>query len=332
MIGIETSCDDTAIGFFKDDEYFGHVCHVQSHVRHGGIVPELAARLHSDTIIPALKTLFQQHNLSLQAITGIAYTAYPGLIGSLRIGAICATTLAQGLSLTAIPVHHLRAHALVAFFPNQPIFPFCALIVSGGHTQLVLAHTMHHWNILGATRDNAVGEMLDKLAKAMHYSGAAALSEIAKKGIPNLTLLPKPFAGDALNFSYSGFKTAAMRCIERSETDHPTLAATIEYLVMQDLIAKTKQAIYLTGVQQVVVCGGVACNHVLRNMAKFMTEQSKVTLHIPEPRWCTDNGMMIAYAAHHGSALPVSPSYHVHAYASSKKNITPWLLHRQPLF
>ena len=309
ILGIESSCDETGLAIY--DSVRGLLAHeiytqIAAHQPFGGVVPELASRDHIRQIIPLLKQVCQQANLGLSALDAVAYTAGPGLIGALLVGSCFAKSLAYALDIPSIAVHHLEAHILVAQMEFPAIqFPFLALLVSGGHTQIILARALGDYILLGETIDDAAGEAFDKTAKVMgmSYPGGRALAESASleaflamgiKAFPR-PLLDRP----GFDFSFSGLKTHALHAWQKSAKDPQSRAGishAFQQAVIETLVEKTRRAVMETGVAQVVLAGGVAANSFLRTHVASVLNPLGVAVYYPALTFCTDNGAMIAYA------------------------------------
>lgn len=309
ILGIETSCDETGVAIY--DEHKGLIAEalysqVDLHAKYGGVVPELASRDHIRKLLPLIKTLFAESSLSLSDINAIGYTAGPGLIGALLVGAMFAKSLAYGLHIPCIPIHHMEAHLLAALMcDKKPSFPFLALLVSGGHTLLVDVKSLGHYKILGETIDDAVGEAFDKTAKllGLPYPGGKALSDLAKKGKKDRFQFPRPMMEKpGLDFSFSGLKTFAVNTWLQSEQKQQTkadIAYAFQHAVVETLVGKCKRALKQTGLRQLVVAGGVGANQLLRQQLKHLLAEFEGQVFFPPEQYCTDNGAMIAFAAFH---------------------------------
>jgi N6-L-threonylcarbamoyladenine synthase len=311
VLGIETSCDDTAAAIY--DTRNGLLAHTISnqnalHSPYGGVVPELASRDHLAHTIPCIAALLRETQLTMADLHAIAYTKGPGLAGALLVGATIGRTLAWANNIPAIAVHHLEGHLLAVMLENPaPALPFLALLVSGGHTMLVHAQGLGVYKILGDTRDDAVGEAFDKTAKllGLGYPGGAALAKLAARGTASFKL-PQPLLTKntiKLDFSFSGLKTAVSRTIASQtvagklpEKARADIARSFESTVVATLVAKCKQALLATKSPRLVIAGGVAANEALRAAMLTMAQTMGVSVYIPRPEFCTDNGAMIAYA------------------------------------
>lgn len=306
VLGLETSCDETGVALYHVEHgLLGHVLHSQIslHSEYGGVVPELASRDHIRRVLPLIKTLLGQTQISLKAISAIAYTQGPGLAGALLTGASIGASLAYALGIPALAVHHLEGHLLSPLLSRPaPTFPFVALLVSGGHTQLMLVEGVGRYQLLGETVDDAAGEAFDKTAKllGLGYPGGQRLEEIARTGQPGKFRLPRPMlhSGD-LNFSFSGLKTAVALLIEQHKEDsesYADIALAFEEAVTDVLVTKSAAALTMTGLQRLVVAGGVGANARLRQKLLQRIQADGTTVFFPELVFCTDNGAMIALA------------------------------------
>ncbi|MEY3219998.1 MAG: hypothetical protein RIT27_1355 [Pseudomonadota bacterium] len=306
VLGIETSCDETGVAIYDTEQgLLAHTLYSQIglHAPFGGVVPELASRDHVRKLIPLIQQLLQQ--CGLKKTDGIAYTAGPGLIGALLVGAAVGRSLAWAWRIPALAVHHLEGHLLAPMLEeNPPDFPFVALLVSGGHTQLFKVLGVGHYELLGESIDDAAGEAFDKTAKllGLGYPGGAALAELAKKGRANIFQFPRPMTQrSGLDFSFSGLKTFALTTWQKNQNngEETQLKADIAYAfqeaVVDTLLIKCKRALQQTGLKRLIVAGGVSANHHLRET--FLTlEKSGCNVYYPRLTFCTDNGAMIAYA------------------------------------
>jgi N6-L-threonylcarbamoyladenine synthase len=273
------------------------------HSEYGGVVPELASRDHIRRALPLTQTVLDQANLSLKDIDGIAYTQGPGLSGALLVGTSIAEALAFTLNIPTIGVHHLEGHLLAPLLEeNPPAFPFVALLVSGGHTQLMKVTGIGEYELLGDTLDDAAGEAFDKTAKllGLDYPGGPAVAKLAAQGNPGRFKLPRPMlnSGD-LNFSFSGLKTAVLTMANNNNGDLQTkadIAYEFQEAVTEILTAKCMSALRQTGLDQLIVSGGVGANKRLREQLNFATKRKLCHVHYPRLEFCTDNGAMIAFA------------------------------------
>ena len=304
-LGIETSCDETGIAVYEPDRgLIAHVLHSQTdiHSPFGGVVPELASRDHIRKILPLVTSVLTAGGLELSDIEGVAYTKGPGLVGALLVGAMFGRSLAYALDVPAVGVHHLEGHLLAPFLePKPPVFPFLALLVSGGHTELIKVQGIGRYELIGDTLDDAVGEAFDKTAKllGLGYPGGAALAALAERGRSDRFQFPRPMVDrQGLDFSFSGLKTFALNTIQKHANDEQTradIARAFQDAVVDTLTIKCKRALQATGYSHLVVAGGVGANLALRASLAALCEKRGVSLYFPRPEFCTDNGAMIAY-------------------------------------
>jgi N6-L-threonylcarbamoyladenine synthase len=280
---------------------------VAIHAAFGGVVPELAARDHIAKLLPMVEDVLAAANLELADLDAIAYTAGPGLIGALMVGGSLAASLAYALGIPAVPVHHLEGHLLACMLENEaPEFPFLALLVSGGHTQLIDVAGLGRYRIIGETLDDAAGEAFDKVARllGLPYPGGPELARLAEWGDPARFVLPRPLKNQGLDLSFSGLKTAARLAIDAArvrggELEPATradLAASFQAAAVDTLAGKCRQALEATGLERLVIAGGVGANRLLRARLEALGRQLGVRVYYPRPALCTDNGAMIAYA------------------------------------
>ncbi|MEN3028456.1 MAG: tRNA (adenosine(37)-N6)-threonylcarbamoyltransferase complex transferase subunit TsaD [Aquificaceae bacterium] len=300
-LSVETSCDETALCIYSDEKgVIGDVLLSQAkvHFPHGGVVPELSAREHTRNILPLLDKLLKDTGFDLRNLDFISFTLTPGLILSLVVGVSFAKSLAYHLRKPLVPVHHLEGHIYSVFLQKPVEYPFLALIVSGGHTDLYLVEGFGSYTFLGGTLDDAVGESYDKVAKLMSlgYPGGPIVDQLAGKGRP-LYNLPRPmYEEDTLHMSFSGLKTAVKRVVEGGNYSKEDLSASFQNAVLSVLEKKALLAMEKTGVRRLVVVGGVSANSELRKRFHELSEKLGFELHIPPPRLSTDNAQMIAYA------------------------------------
>lgn len=306
VLGIETSCDETGIAIYEEGR--GLLSHalfsqVAAHAVYGGVVPELASRDHVQKIIPLIQSVFDEAGLKPGDVEGVAYTAGPGLIGALLVGALVGRTLAYAWKVPAIAVHHMEGHLLAPMLePNPPAYPFVALLVSGGHTQLIRVAGFGDYAILGDTVDDAVGECFDKTARLLGvgYPGGAALEQMALLGDPNRFRFPRPMVRrPGLEFSFSGLKTFAANTLTEAGDDLSTrqaVARALQDAIVDTLVIKCRRALALTGWKTLVVAGGVSANKAIRQGLSEMVTKENGQVFFPRPDFCTDNGAMIAYA------------------------------------
>lgn len=305
-LGIETSCDETGIALY--DSEAGLLAHevysqIALHQEYGGVVPELASRDHIQKTIPLITNVLLSAGKSLQQMQGIAYTAGPGLVGALLVGATIGRTLGWALNIPTIAVHHMEGHLLAPMLEvNKPAFPFVALLVSGGHTMLVKVEGVGAYTLLGESIDDAAGEAFDKTAKllGLGYPGGAALAQLAEKGVAGRYHFPRPMVNrPGLDFSFSGLKTFAMNTVLTAGDDPQTLADiayAFQEAVVDTLVIKCKRALEQTKINRLVIAGGVSANHHLRHQLTALMKTLQGQVYYPRHEWCTDNGAMIAYA------------------------------------
>jgi N6-L-threonylcarbamoyladenine synthase len=304
-LGIESSCDETAVALYDSEQ--GLLAHhlfsqISMHIPYGGVIPEIASRDHLRKLIPLIKQTLSEAKKTKKDLTGIAYTAGPGLIGALFVGAGFARSLAWSLGIPSIGVHHMEAHLLAPMLEEKkPSFPFLALLVSGGHTLLLLAKSFGEYECLGETLDDAAGEAFDKTAKLMGlpYPGGPHLSKLAEKTPQNNYVFPRPMTDrPGLNFSFSGLKTFALNTWNKSAKDDQAkvdIANAFQTAVVDTLCIKIQRALKSTGVQQLIIAGGVSANKQLREKLSHLTHANKIQLFLPRLDFCTDNGAMVAY-------------------------------------
>ncbi|MGH8687417.1 MAG: tRNA (adenosine(37)-N6)-threonylcarbamoyltransferase complex transferase subunit TsaD [Burkholderiales bacterium] len=308
VLGIETSCDETGVALYDTvaGQLLGHAVHsqVEMHEAFGGVVPELASRDHVRRLVPLARGVLAQAARQAVELGGVAYTEGPGLAGALLVGASFAHALAAGLGVPAIGIHHLEGHLLSPLLSGRrPEFPFVALLVSGGHTQLMRVQEVGRYALLGETLDDAAGEAFDKTATllGLGYPGGPAIAALADQGHAGRYLLPRPLvASGNLDFSFSGLKTAVMllvRGAKPNEQFRADVARAFEDAVVDVLVAKCTLAMERTGLTQLVVAGGVGANQRLRAALDARGQAAGFDVLYPEPALCTDNGAMIALAA-----------------------------------
>ncbi len=309
ILGIESSCDETGVALFNTEgtgTLLSHALHSQilMHREYGGVVPELASRDHIRRTIPLLRKTLSDAGRSLDEIDAIAYTQGPGLAGALLVGAAFAEGLAISLGVPTVPMHHLEGHLLSPLLSrNPPQFPFIALLVSGGHSQLMRVTGIGEYQLLGETLDDAAGEAFDKTAKllGLPYPGGPALAELAERGHPDAVKFPRPMlhSGD-LDFSFSGLKTAVLTRVreigEPNEQQRADIARGFQDAIIEVLVKKSMRAIKQSGLTRLVVAGGVGANRELRRQLNALAEKARITVYYPELEFCTDNGAMIALA------------------------------------
>ena len=313
VLGIETSCDDTGVAVYdapatpgiEGSGLLAHALHsqVSMHADFGGVVPELASRDHIRRVLPLIRQVMSKGGRDLQDLDGIAYTQGPGLAGALLVGASIAAGLAYALGIPAVGVHHLEGHLLSPLLSGDPPrLPFVALLVSGGHTQLMRVDDIGRYVLLGETLDDAAGEAFDKIAQllGLGYPGGPAVSELGQSGNPSRFRLPRPMLGSPdLDFSFSGLKTAVLTVLRQRAGDTRTyadLAAAAEAAIVDVLTAKSLAALEVTAINELVVAGGVGANSRLRSRLSEEARTRGFAIHYPELQFCTDNGAMIAFA------------------------------------
>ncbi|WP_341669561.1 tRNA (adenosine(37)-N6)-threonylcarbamoyltransferase complex transferase subunit TsaD [Alcaligenes sp. SDU_A2] len=312
ILGFESSCDETGVALVCTERgLLAHALHSQiaMHRDYGGVVPELASRDHIRRVLPLTRQVLAQAGLALADVDAIAYTAGPGLAGALLVGASVAQAIAWSLGKPTIAVHHLEGHLLSPLLAQpQPAFPFVALLVSGGHTQIMRVDGVGQYELLGETLDDAAGEAFDKSAKLMGlgYPGGPALSQLAQQGNPAIYSLPRPMLHSKdLDFSFSGLKTAVLTCLRKleqqeggvSEQQRADLAAATESAIVDVLAAKAIKAMKQSGLKRLVVAGGVGANRHLRAQLLEAMRKLRGEVFFPPLEFCTDNGAMIAFAA-----------------------------------
>ena len=308
VLGVESSCDETGLALYDTERgLLAHALHSQvaMHEEYGGVVPELASRDHVKRAIPLLEKILLDSGLSLSAIDAIAYTQGPGLAGALLVGASIANGLALALGKSVLGVHHLEGHLLSPMLSkNAPEFPFVALLVSGGHTQLMRVDGVGEYTLLGETLDDAAGEAFDKSAKllGLGYPGGPAISRLAEYGDPKAYTLPRPMLHlKNLDFSFSGLKTAVLTLVknhpsELNENDKANIARSFVDAIVDVLVSKCQSALKETGLKSLVIAGGVGANAQLREALNTAAHKKHFQVFYPELELCTDNGAMIAFA------------------------------------
>lgn len=306
ILGIETSCDETGIAVYDDEQ--GLLSHelysqVKLHADYGGVVPELASRDHVRKIIPLIEKALVDASTTPRDIDGVAFTQGPGLIGALLVGSSVGRSLAYAWQVPAVGVHHMEGHLLAPMLEeNAPEFPFIALLVSGGHSMLVKVEGIGKYEVLGESVDDAAGEAFDKTAKllGLDYPGGPLLAKLAEKGEPGHYKFPRPMTDKpGLDFSFSGLKTFAantIRAADDSQATKANIAYAFQEAVVDTLIIKCKRALKQTGMNRLVIAGGVSANHMLRDKMKSLMSELNGEVFYPGLAYCTDNGAMIAYA------------------------------------
>jgi len=308
VLGIETSCDETGVALYEPRRgLLGHRLYSQAaeHELYGGVVPELASRDHVRKLTPLVRDLIAANGIQLPQLDGIAYTAGPGLIGALLVGASFARSLAWGLGIPAIAVHHMEGHLLAPMLEaERPDFPFLALLVSGGHSMLVRVDGVGRYSILGDTLDDAAGEAFDKTAKllGLGYPGGPAVAKSAEQGDPGRYRFPRPMTNrPGLDFSFSGLKTYTLNTWNSSnqgDVDRCDIARAFEEAVVDTLAIKCRRALRSSDVRNLVVAGGVGANQRLRRRLREIAAEEDARVFYPRNEFCTDNGAMIAYAGY----------------------------------
>lgn len=306
VLGIETSCDETGIAIYDDE--LGLLANqlysqIKVHADYGGVVPELASRDHIRKTVPLIQAALKEANLTSQDIDAVAYTAGPGLVGALMVGATVGRSLAFAWNVPAVAVHHMEGHLLAPMLEEKsPEFPFVALLVSGGHTQLISVTGIGEYELLGESIDDAAGEAFDKTAKllGLDYPGGPVLSRMAQQGTAGRFIFPRPMTDrPGLDFSFSGLKTFAANTIRENTNDDQTradIARAFEDAVVDTLAIKCKRALEQTGFKRLVMAGGVSANRALRAKMEEVLKQRGGEVFYARPEFCTDNGAMIALA------------------------------------
>lgn len=307
ILGIESSCDETSISIVKNgyEEIATTVLtQMDTHALYGGVVPEIASRMHTENITMVLEDVLKKANMRVDQVDAIAVTYAPGLLGSLLVGVEFAKTLSLVYNKPLIATHHIAGHIYANNLVKKMEFPLLALVVSGGHTELVLMEDDYKFKVLGTTLDDAIGECFDKVARVLGlpYPGGPNVEKYAKQGKPTYDL-PIPMNNDELNFSFSGLKSAVINLSHNeeqrgNEIRKYDLAASFQYVAIDQLVRKTTQAIKENNIKRLIVAGGVSANGYLREELKKMCDELNVDLSIPDLKYCTDNATMIACAAY----------------------------------
>ncbi len=313
ILAIESSCDDTSAAVLCNDTMLSNVVANQKiHEEYGGVVPELASRAHQQNIVPVVSQALARANIDKKQLSAIAFTRGPGLMGSLLVGTSFAKSLALGLSIPLIEVNHMQAHILAHFIKDKsmetPNFPFLALTISGGHTQIVRVNDYFDMQILGQTLDDAVGEAFDKSAKllGLPYPGGPLVDRHAAKGNPLRFTFPKPKV-KGLDFSFSGLKTSILYFIQKNEAENPNfiaeniddVCASIQYTIVAILMEKLKKAVKETGIKNVAIGGGVSANSGIRSAIQEAEQKFGWKTYIPKFEYCTDNAGMIGIVGYY---------------------------------
>ena len=322
ILGIETSCDETSAAVVRDGNHLlSNVVSSQIDVHNafGGVVPEIASRMHTEIILQVIDQALGTAEASVGEVDAVAVTQGPGLIGSLMVGISTAKALAFSHGKPLVGVNHLEAHIAVAHLENEIDFPFVALIVSGGHTNLYMVRGFLDFELLGSTRDDAAGEAFDKGAKALGlgYPGGVEIDRLSKSGNPDAISFPRPFNNESHDFSFSGLKTALLNHVKKnpveSEENLCDVCAGFQEAIVETLVDKTLNATRKNGVGSVVLAGGVACNSRLRKLSEEKIRSKGINVFMPSPALCTDNAAMIATLGYHMytdnrvSAFDISP-------------------------
>ncbi len=308
ILGIESSCDDTAAAVINNGQILSNVVATQTiHKEYGGVVPELASRAHQQNIVPVVHQAFRKANIDKNELSAIAFTRGPGLMGSLLVGTSFSKSLAMGLGIPLIEVNHMQAHILAHFIKTEehtePNFPFLALTISGGHTQIVKVTDYFEMEIIGQTIDDAIGEAFDKSAKilGLPYPGGPLVDTYAQKGNPKAFKFTKPKVGP-MDFSFSGLKTAVLYFVEKQvainenfvEENLNDICASIQFTIVDYVMDKLKSAVKATGIKEIAIGGGVSANSGIRNAIVEAQQKYGWKTHIPKFEFCTDNAAMIA--------------------------------------
>lgn len=310
VLGLETSCDETGVALYDSehgllaDALFSQI---DLHRVYGGVVPELASRDHVKRMLPLIRQVLAEAGREASQIDAVAYTAGPGLVGALLVGASCAQAMAFAWGVPAVGVHHMEGHLLAPMLEEQPpAFPFVALLVSGGHTQLVRVDGIGRYELLGESVDDAAGEAFDKTAKLMglRYPGGPEIALLAERGTPGRFVFPRPMTDrPGLDFSFSGLKTSTLttwqQCRNAGDDGEQTrcdIALAFQQAVVETLTIKCRRALQQTGLNNLVIAGGVSANQALRQSLERMLGDLNGQVFYARPRFCTDNGAMIAYA------------------------------------
>ncbi|MGN1356579.1 MAG: tRNA (adenosine(37)-N6)-threonylcarbamoyltransferase complex transferase subunit TsaD [Succinivibrionaceae bacterium] len=306
ILAVESSCDETGAAIYDDklglmsNQLYSQI---KMHAQYGGVVPELASRDHIRKAVPLIRSALEEASSTRDDIDAVAYTAGPGLIGALMVGATVARSLAFAWDKPAVPVNHMEGHLLAPMLEeDHPEYPFLALLVSGGHTMIVKVSGFSRYEIMGESIDDAAGEAFDKTAKllGLPYPGGPLVSQLALSGNPRRFHFPRPMVDrPGFDFSFSGLKTAAATAVQQNEADDATradIAASFEEAVIDTLCVKTRRALESTGLNSLVVAGGVSANQHLRQSFADLMSQLGGRVYYPRPQFCTDNAAMIAYA------------------------------------
>ena len=313
ILGIESSCDDTAAAVLHNGRILSNVVATQEiHKKYGGVVPELASRAHQQNIVPVIHEALKQAGINKEQLSAIAFTRGPGLMGSLLVGTSFAKSMSLALDIPRLDVNHMQAHILAQFIEEEgfykPQFPFLALTISGGHTQIVKVSDYFDMEVIGQTIDDAVGEAFDKSAKilGLPYPGGPLVDKYAQAGDPKAFPFPKPKVG-GLDFSFSGLKTSILYFVQKRMKEDPEfvrenledICASIQATIIKILMDKLKKAVKQTGIQQIAIAGGVSANSGIRNTLKEAEGKYRWKTFVPKFEYTTDNAAMIAIAGHY---------------------------------
>ena len=311
ILAIESSCDDTSAAVLADGEVLSNVTANQAiHERYGGVVPELASRAHQQNIVPAVETALQRAGIEREQLSAVAFTAGPGLLGSLMVGVSFAKGLALSLGIPIIAVNHMKAHVLAHFIDApKPSFPFLCLTVSGGHTQIVKVRDYLDMEVIGETIDDAAGEAFDKTAKllGLPYPGGPLVDKYAQQGNPKAFVFPQPKAKGAFNFSFSGLKTSVLYLVQQKMQENPNfiaqyrddLCASVQDTIVRYLLKKLSAAARKHQINQLAIAGGVSANSALRAAFADLGKHKGWQTYIPQFQYCTDKAGMIAITAYY---------------------------------
>ena len=309
ILGIESSCDETGVAIYNPEKGIvtNHLySQVELHREYGGVVPELASRDHIRRTLPMIDQAMSEAGLEPSDLDGIAYTAGPGLIGALLVGASVAKSLGLAWHIPSLGIHHMEGHMLAARLADEvPDYPFVALLVSGGHTQLMACREPHHYELLGDSQDDAAGEAFDKVAKmlGLSYPGGPAVAQLATQGDKRRFTFPRPMTNKpGLNFSFSGLKTFTLNTVNSfdhmNDQDRADIAVAFQEAVVDTVRIKCERALTATGLSTLVIAGGVSANLELRQRLKQLADKKGYRVYYPPHHLCTDNGAMIAYAGY----------------------------------
>lgn len=312
ILAIESSCDDTSASVLCNDKVLSNeVANQAVHQQYGGVVPELASRAHLQNIVPVVATALQKAGISKSELSAVAFTRGPGLLGSLLVGTSFAKAMAMGLGIPLIEVNHMQAHILAHFIDEgqpKPSFPFLAMTISGGHTQIVQVNSFFDFRVLGETLDDAVGEAFDKTAKilGLPYPGGLLIDKYAQEGNPTAYSFGKPNI-PALNFSFSGLKTSILYFIQKQTEQNPNfiaenladICASVQHTIIEILMKKLKRAAKETGIKHIAIGGGVSANTGIRNALQALGAQYGWHTYIPKFQYCTDNAAMIGIVGYY---------------------------------